>query len=355
MLPIDLRSDTLTLPTQAMREAMYTAEVGDDGRTDAEGRGEDPSVNRLEDRGAELMGKESGLFFPSGTFANFAGVLTHCRRGDTVACEADLHLVRTEKAAFMDRFAGLLPSWYVRDEKEMPEPLAFEQACSVPGVRLACIENTHNFAGGACTSLERMRELARIARGNGVPVHLDGARIFNAALALGVTAASLAACADSVQFCLSKGIGAPVGSLLCGTRDFIREARETRKLLGGVMRQAGVLAAAALTALDQGVDRLAEDHENAQLLGRSLAAFSEFTLVPVQTNIVMLDVSRSGHTAPWFETQLAGYGILAKAMGDHHLRFTTYRGITRKGIELAAENFQKFMNDREHTGSLRSS
>lgn len=355
MLPVDLRSDTLTLPSQAMREAMYTAEVGDDGRTDAEGRGEDPSINRLEDRGAELMGKEAGLFFPSGTFANFAGVLTHCRRGDIVACDADLHLVRTEKAAFMDRFGGLLPSWYARDEKEMPELASFEQACSTPGVRLACFENTHNFAGGTCTSLERMGELATIARRKGVPVHLDGARIFNAALALDASVSSLAACADSIQFCLSKGLGAPVGSLLCGTRDFIREARETRKLLGGVMRQAGVVAAAALTALDQDVDRLAEDHENARLLGQSLAAFSEFTLVPVQTNIVMLDVSKSGHTAPWFETRLAGYGILAKAMGDDHLRFTTYRGITRKDIDRAAANFQKFMNDGEHTGSVRSS
>lgn len=333
------------MPTPAMREAAYTAEVGDDGRTDADGRGEDPSVNRLENYGAELMGKEAGLFFPTGTLANFTGVLTHCARGDSVAADPDLHLVRTEKAAFMDRFGGLVPVWYRRDDAEMPETASFEAACS-SGVRLACLENTHNFAGGTCTGLERMRELSAIAKRHAVPVHLDGARIFNAALALNVPASSIAACADSVQFCLSKGLGAPVGSLLCGTREYIRAARETRKLLGGIMRQAGIVAAPALEALKTGVSRLQEDHENARALGEGLAGFPGITLVPVQTNIVMLNVSGSGKPAPWFEEQLKDYGVLAKAMGDDHLRFTTYHGVSREGITRAVAAFHAFMREK---------
>lgn len=347
---VDLRSDTLTMPTVAMREAARNADVGDDGRTDASGRGEDPSINRLEDRGAELLGKDGALFFPTGTLANFTAVLTHCVRGDVVACDPDLHLVRTEKAAFMDRFGGLLQSGYTRDSAEMPDVASFRKACSAPGVRLACLENTHNYAGGTCTSLPRMRELAAVAREHHLPVHLDGARLFNAALALGVPVTELAACADSVQFCISKGLGGPVGSLLCGSREFITAARETRKLLGGVMRQAGLVAAAGLEALRTGIDRLAEDHENAKLLGQKLEGLPGLRLVPVQTNIVMINVAGSGQKAAWFEKELKNYGVLAKAMGEEHLRFTTYRGITRQDVETAATAFLAFVD--EHRAQL---
>ncbi|MDR3351915.1 MAG: PLP-dependent transferase [Zoogloeaceae bacterium] len=343
---IDLRSDTLTMPTPAMREAAMAAEVGDDGRTGPSGKGEDPSVNCLEDRGAELMGKEAGLFFPSGTLANFAAVLTHCVRGDKVVVDPDLHLVRTEKAAFMDRFGGLTPVWYTRDKDEMPVADSFAKACS-EGVRLACLENTHNYAGGTCTSLARMRELYAIASQKSVPVHLDGARIFNASLALGVSASDIASCADSVQFCLSKGLGAPVGSLLCGTREFITAARETRKYLGGVMRQAGMVAAPALKALETGITRLAEDHENARLLGQGISGFPGIRLASVQTNIVMLNVAESGQTAPWFENVLKEYGVLAKAMGNDHLRFTTYRGIKADDIKKAVAAFHAFIKENE--------
>ena len=208
------------------------------------------------------------------------------------------------------------------------------------------MENTHNFAGGTCTSLERQMQIAAIARDKGRPVHMDGARIFNAALALGIKAADLAAGADSIQFCLSKGLGAPVGSLLCGSKEFIKAAKETRKYLGGAMRQAGVFASAGLVALAEGIDRLAEDHENAQLLGKALSGYAKLKLVPVQTNIVMLNVKDSGQLASWFEEGLKAYGILAKAMGKEHLRFTTYRGVTRQDIERAASGFQKFMEEK---------
>lgn len=350
---VDLRSDTLTMPTPLMREAAFSAEVGDDGRTDENGRGEDPSINRLEDCGAALVGKEAALFFPTGTMGNLAGVLTHCARGDAAAVDPDLHLVRTEKAAFMDRFGGIVPVNYSRDEKEMPDTASFELACSAPGVKLACLENTHNYAGGTCTSLERMRELAAIARKKAVPVHLDGARIFNAALALGVSAMDIAACADTVQFCISKGLGGPVGSLLCGSREYIRAARETRKLLGGVMRQAGLVAAPGLKALETGIERLAEDHENAQALGKGLSGYDNLRLVPVQTNIVMLNVKESGKSAPWFEAKLKEYGVLAKAMGDEHLRFTTYRGVSGEDIAKAVAAFARFMQENKGAFTCR--
>lgn len=342
---VDLRSDTLTMPTEAMRTAAFTAKVGDDGRTDSLGRGEDPSINRLEDMAADILGKEAGLFFPTGTLANFTAVLTHAERGDVVAADPDLHLVRTEKAAFMDRFGGLVPCWYERDANEMPTTDSFEKACSAPGVKLACLENTHNYAGGTCTSLARMQELGSIAKKKGVPVHLDGARLFNAALALGVPAADIAATVDSVQFCVSKGLGGPVGSVLCGSSEYIKRARETRKLLGGIMRQAGIVAAAGIVALETGISRLAEDHENAFLLGEGVKGYAGIRLVPVQTNIVMLNVAASGKTAPWFEEKLKGYGVLAKAMGDEHLRFTTYRGITRSDIDTTVAAFASFMRD----------
>ena len=343
---IDLLSDTLTLPTPAMREAMYKAEVGDSGRLGPDGRGEDPTVNRLEDRSAEVTGKEAALFFQSGTGANLAAILTHCGRGDTVACDPDLHVLRTEKAAFMDRFGGLKVAEYERDEAEMPDPASFAQACARPGVRLACIENTHNQAGGTCITLERTLELADIAKKHGMPVHLDGARLFNAAVALSVPVASLAAGADSVQFCLSKGLGAPVGSVVCGSKEFIAALRDTRKILGGVMRQAGILAAAGLVALDD-TSHLAEDHENAKLLGAGLAAFPQFSITPVQTNIVMLDAAPGGKTGQWLEKKLLEYGVRAKDAGGSLVRLTVHRDLSRKDIETALAAFHKLVEENK--------
>lgn len=340
---VDLRSDTLTVPTEAMRAAMREAEVGDDGRVDAEGRGGDPTVNRLEDHAAELLGKEAALFCPSGTMANLVALATWCERGDAAALEPDLHVFRTEKSPFMEKFLGIQPVFYARDAEGMPEESSFASACAAQGVKLACVENSHNFGGGICVSLARQQALAAAARNASVPVHMDGARLFNAAVALGVDAAHLAACADSVMFCLSKGLGAPFGSVLCGTREFIAKARQTRKLLGGGMRQAGIMAAAGLVALRTGIERLAEDHENARHLGAALAAYDEFVLTPVQSNIVMLDISASGRSSEWFEQQLAPLGLLAKGMGRDHLRLTTYNGVGRQDMALAIEAFERFM------------
>ena len=342
---VDLRSDTLTAPTEAMRAAMHGAEVGDDGRVDAEGRGGDPTVNRLEDHAAALLGKEAALFCPSGTMANLVALATWCDRGDAAALEPDLHVFRTEKSPFMDKFLGIQPVHYTRETDGMPEVASFAAACAAPGVRLACVENSHNFGGGICVPLARQQALTAAARKAGVPVHMDGARLFNAAVALGVDAASLAACADSVMFCLSKGLGAPFGSVLCGSRSFIAKARETRKLLGGGMRQAGIMAAAGLVALHTGIDRLAEDHENARRLGGALAAYGEFVITPVQSNIVMLDIRATGKTSEWFEQKLAPLGLLAKGMGKDHLRFTTYRGIESQHIDLAIAAFGQFMKE----------
>lgn len=342
---VDLRSDTLTVPTEAMRAAMREAEVGDDGRVDAEGRGGDPTVNRLEDYAAELLGKEAALFCPSGTMANLVALATWCDRGDAAALEPDLHVFRTEKSPFMEKFLGIQPVFYSRDTEGMPEESSFASACAAQGVKLACVENSHNFGGGICVSLARQQALAIAARSASVPVHMDGARLFNAAVALGVDAAHLAACADSVMFCLSKGLGAPFGSVLCGTREFIAQARQTRKLLGGGMRQAGIMAAAGLVALRTGIERLAEDHENARHLGAALAAYGEFVLTPVQSNIVMLDISASGRSSEWFEQKLAPLGLLAKGMGKDHLRLTTYNGVGRQDMARAIEAFERFMKE----------
>lgn len=342
---VDLRSDTLTVPTEAMRAAMREAEVGDDGRVDAEGRGGDPTVNRLEDHAAELLGKEAALFCPSGTMANLVALATWCDRGDAAALEPDLHVFRTEKSPFMEKFLGIQPVFYSRDAEGMPEVASFASACAMPAIKLACVENSHNFGGGICVSLARQQALAAAARNAGIPVHMDGARLFNAAVALGVDAAHLAACADSVMFCLSKGLGAPFGSVLCGTREFIAKARQTRKLLGGGMRQAGIMAAAGLVALRTGIERLAEDHENARHLGAALAAYGEFVLTPVQSNIVMLDISASGRSSEWFEQKLAPLGLLAKGMGKDHLRLTTYNGVGRQDMARAIEAFELFMEE----------
>jgi len=257
---IDLRSDTLTLPDRPMLETILTAKLGDDGRADARGRGEDLAVNELEDLAAEITGKEEAVLFPSGTMANTAAILTYCRPGDGVLVDEIQHIFITEKVVFDRNFGRLTPLFYKLNGRNVPDLESMTVHLRKSPVSLVCVENTHNFSGGFCMSPEEMGVIKNAAESYGVPVHMDGARLFNAAAALGVAAADLCAHADSVMFCISKGLGAPVGSLLCGTREFIRKARLTRKLLGGNMRQAGIIAAPGIYALRNNIVRLGEDN-----------------------------------------------------------------------------------------------
>lgn len=339
---IDLRSDTVTLPTPAMRAAMTAAEVGDDVFR------EDPSVNRLQELAAERMGKEAGLFVPSGTMGNLAAVLAHCGRGDEVILGNLGHTFLFEGggiAALGGVHSYVLPN--------LPDgTLALQEIRAAvrpddphhPRTRLVTVENTHNRCGGVPLSVEYMDALGDLARDLGLKVHLDGARIFNAAVALGVPAARLAAPADSVTFCLSKALCAPVGSVLCGSREFIQKALRIRKQLGGGMRQAGVLAAAGLVALEQMVDRLAEDHTRARRLANGLAGVPGLLLeqaVP-PTNMVFV---RLDDLYPLDARQVAerllAYGVKVMAAGPRRLRLVLHYWVDDAAVEQAVEAFKQ--------------
>jgi len=340
--PIDLRSDTVTTPTEAMRRAMAAAEVGDDVYQ------EDPTVRRLEEMAAEKMGKEAGLFVPSGTMGNAVAVMTHTRRGDEVILEAESHIYYYEVAGIAV-LSGALPRT-VPGVRGAITPELLESALRGPNIHyppttLLCMENTHNRAGGAVIPLETMRATSDLAHRRGLGVHLDGARIFNAAIALGVPAAVIAATADSVMFCLSKGLGAPVGSVLTGTRAFIERARKNRKMLGGGMRQAGVIAAAGIVALETMVDRLQEDHENARYLAENLAEIPGLAVDPgtVQTNMVMCDVVKPGLSAEELSRRLRERQVLVNANGPSRLRFVTHKDVSRADIARALEIIKDVM------------
>ena len=278
MKMIDLRSDTVTLPTAQMREAMYRAEVGDDVY------GEDPTLVELETLGARMTGKEAGLFVTSGTMGNQVAVLTHTQRGDEVICEAESHIFYSEVAGLAVLSgvqARTVPSIKGIMSAETIEAAIRPQDIHQPKTTLICLENSHNRAGGTCYSLDSLAAIRKMADRRKLPVHMDGARLFNAALAQGVTVDKITQYADTVQFCLSKGLCAPVGSLLVGPADFIARARRYRKMLGGGLRQAGILAAAGIVALQHMVDRLAEDHANAAKLAEAVASagFAKATLI----------------------------------------------------------------------------
>jgi threonine aldolase len=319
---VDLRSDTVTRPTAEMRAAMAEAEVGDDVY------GEDPTLNRLQEVAAERLGMEAALFVPTGTMGNQTAVGVHCRPGSEVIVEAGSHVYNYELAA-MAAWSGALPR-VLHGERGILDPADVDRAVSpsiyyMAPTSLLVLENTHNHAGGTVLSLDRKEALLETARKRGLPVHLDGARIFNAATALGRPASDLAAGFDSVMFCLSKGLGAPVGSLLCGSREFIREARVVRKRMGGGMRQAGVLAAAGLVALDRHVDRLAEDHRRARLLAEAIAGLPQLEVEPpeVETNLVTVRVNPPA-TVEQLLADLRARGVLAGPMGPGRVRFVTH-------------------------------
>lgn len=332
--PIDLRSDTVTLPTPAMREAMAAAELGDDVF------GEDPTVNRLQERAADLLGKEAALLVTSGTQGNLASLMAQTRPGQEVLVEAEAHVYHNEGGG-LSRVAGLIPKLLPGHHGALTgaqvEAALRPANDHFPPTSLVCLENTHNAAGGTAIRPERMEDVARTARAHGLRVHVDGARIFNAAVALDVPPARLAAEADSLTFCLSKGLSCPAGSVIVGSRPFVDEARRARKVLGGGMRQAGVLAAAGLVALDTMVDRLAEDHVRARRLAEGLATLDgvDLDLDTVQTNIVIFDVSPLGVSAKAFQADLAKRGLRVTTKGRDRVRCVTHYGIEDADIEAA--------------------
>lgn len=330
---VDLRSDTVTKPTRAMRKAMAEAVVGDDVY------GEDPTVNRLQERAAELMGKDTALFFPSGTMANQTAVKVHTQPGEEVICEASCHIYNIESGT-MAAFSGVLPRLVAGDHGVL-DPVRIEAAIRPKNYYLAqssllTVENTHNLAGGTVTSVSRCVELAETARRHGLGTHLDGARIFNAAYSLGVKAAEIAAPFDSVMFCISKGLGAPVGSLLCGSSAFMERAKKIRKMLGGGMRQAGIVAAAGLTALEEILPLLPEDHARARKLGEQLAASPCFSveLDHLKTNIIMTKVLPP-HTAPEVGGLLKAKGVLCHVLSAEKIRFVTHHDIDDEDLDRA--------------------
>ena len=325
---IDLRSDTVTLPTAAMREAMAAADVGDDVF------GEDPTINRLESVAAARLGKEAALFVPSGTMANLVALLTHTQPGDAVILGEQAHIVRAEVGGAA-RLGGLLLSTLPEEPDGGLDPDQVLERVRVTGAfaiapTLLALENTHNFCGGTVQSAERVRILSEIAHDAGLRVHMDGARIFNAAIASGTDAADLAASADTVCFCLSKGLSAPVGSLICGPAEFIGRARRVRRMVGGGMRQAGVLAAAGLVALETMVDRLAEDHANARRLAEGLRGLGLAAAAP-ETNIVVAVVE----DAAAVQRRLEAGGVRITVLSPTRARLVTHYGIEAADIETA--------------------
>lgn len=334
---IDLRSDTVSRPSDEMRRAMAAAEVGDDVF------GDDPTVIALEARAAELVGKEAALYVPSGTMGNLVAVLTHTKPGDEIILGDQSHIYQYELAGAA-RIAGVITRTLMNQPDGSIDPAQVAAAIRPenlhsPGSRLLCIENTHNRCGGAALPLETMDALTSAARDRGVAVHLDGARVFNAATALGVPASRIARDCDSVSFCLSKGLGCPVGSVLCGTREFIETARRNRKMLGGGMRQVGILAAAGLYALEHNIARLADDHQNAALLADGLRELGPFRPNHPETNIVVADIVQ-GHLNDWlaaFERE----GVLAVAFGPQRMRMVAHINITRADIDEALARIQR--------------
>jgi len=332
--PIDLRSDTVTRPTPAMRAAMAEAAVGDDVY------GEDPTVNRLEAKVAEMLGMEAAVFVPSGTMGNLIAVLSHCGRGDEMILGDQAHIFMYEQGGSA-AVGGVHPRTVPNrpdgtlDLKQVEDAIRGDND-HYPVTRLLALENTQNRCGGQALPVAYMDAAGELAHRHGLALHVDGARLWNAAVALGVPPARLVQAADSVSVCFSKGLAAPVGSAVAGSAAFIRRARRMRKQVGGGMRQAGILAAAALVALDNMVDRLAEDHANAHRLAEGLAALDGIDLAPetVQTNIVYFDVTAPGVDAAQLSGRLAARGVLINSTGARRLRAVTNYHIS--GEDVAA-------------------
>ena len=334
--PIDLRSDTITRPTPEMRRAIFEAEVGDDVYH------EDPTVNRLEATAAEIVGKEAAVFVPSGTMGNQTAIKTHTQHGQEIIVHERSHVVRYEMGG-PGQLSGCV-TWTLASEGgilswEKIEPYIRPSSDHFRGTGLICVENSHNICGGRVYPQAVLDEICDNAHERGLKVHMDGARVFNAATYLGTPVRDVVAKVDSVMFCLSKGLGAPVGSMLAGTAEFIHRARFVRKALGGSMRQAGILAAAGLVALEKSPAGLQIDHDNARFIAESLAEMPGIAIdaSKVQTNIVIYDVSGTGMTGKEVSAKLKERGVLSNAISEYQLRMLTHFDVNREQCERAME------------------
>lgn len=341
---VDLRSDTVTKPSLGMRRAIADAEVGDDVF------GDDPTVKELESLAANIAGQESALFVPSGTMGNEVAILSHTQRGDEVIVEFDSHIFNYETAgpAVMSG-VQLLP---VRTERGTFSISDLENALRPddvhePITRLICLENTHNRKGGRVLPIEDLKKIRDFADCHGLKIHMDGARIFNAACASGASAKDYCLLCDSTMFCLSKGLGAPIGSMLVGSSEFIERARRYRKMLGGGMRQAGLIAAAGIYALTNNVGRLGDDHRRARALAEGISGIGKIELVPneVETNIVVVDVGKSGKSVEEVILQLEQYGVRVVIFGKTRIRAVTHLDIDDEDIERAVQAFRRVFAD----------
>lgn len=337
---IDLRSDTITRPTAAMRSAMAAAPVGDDVF------GEDPTINELQEKVAKLLGKEAALFVPSGTMSNQIAVKVHTQPGDEILCETNCHIYLYEAGGpavlsgvtcrTIDGHHGILDLAQLQGKiRPINEHLV--------RTRMVCLENTHNKGGGRIFPLTKVKDISNWAHENGLIMHLDGARLWNAMVATGISASTWAEPFDTVSVCFSKGLGAPVGSALVGSKDVIHKARFVRKLFGGGMRQGGILAAAALFALENHIDRLADDHKNAQILAQAIANTPGLTLDPpeVETNLIWFHVDPKLGTAHEFEERLASHGVLVHTLGPQTLRACTHLDVSTEQAQYAADVIEK--------------
>ncbi|MGB9721595.1 MAG: low-specificity L-threonine aldolase [bacterium] len=338
---IDLRSDTVTLPTDRMREAIYKAELGDDVFE------EDPTVNRLEKIAAEIVGKEAGLFVSSGTQGNLVSILTHCNRGEEVILGNLSHTFLNEVGA-ISALGGIHPHTVINNDDGTMNLADVKSAIRgdnihYPRTKLVCIENTHNRCFGAPLTVEYTNSVCELAHKSNLMVHLDGARIFNAAVALNVNVRELTEKVDSLSFCLSKGLSAPIGAVVCGTREFIKEARRYRKMLGGGMRQAGIIAAAGIVAIKDMTERLKEDHENARVLAEGISKIPGLSidLEKVKTNIIYFDLIGDQITSDELLKKMAGNGIKFLSTGPNRFRIVTHYGITRDDIRTVIEVLKK--------------
>ncbi|WP_280769995.1 low-specificity L-threonine aldolase [Salipaludibacillus daqingensis] len=336
---IDLRSDTITKPSQLMRDMMAQAVVGDDVYR------EDPTINELEQYAAQMVGKEAALFVTSGTQGNQAAILTHCRSGQEAIMDEDAHVFVYEGAA-ISAFAGVQSKTlhHHRGQMSLDEIEEAIRADDVhyPETGLIWLENTHNRSGGSVLPIDHLREVHQLAQKHHIPVHMDGARLFNASIASNTSLHEITQYTDSVQFCLSKGLGAPVGSILAGDQNFIDKARKKRKMLGGGLRQAGVLAAPGLLALKSNIQRLADDHHHAKRLAEAINTYTDLSVNhTVETNIIVADTNHSKWSAPQWVKEMADRGVAIIQYKPKALRFTTHLDVSSDDIEMVIEKLKE--------------